>query len=79
MFDDGTRDIERSTAGLCATCEHARRIESARGSTFILCGLSATDRRFPKYPRLPVVRCDGYVSVGVGKAKRPSRDDERST
>jgi hypothetical protein len=47
-------------AGLCASCQHARRIESARGSTFVLCALSATDPGFPKYPRLPVVACDGY-------------------
>jgi len=49
-----------SAVGLCATCLHARRIDSARASTFWLCGLSVTDPRYPKYPRLPVVRCDGY-------------------
>lgn len=47
-------------AGLCADCIHARRIESERGSLFILCELSATDRRFAKYPRLPILQCDGY-------------------
>ena len=46
--------------GLCAGCTHARRIESVRGSVFILCQLSATDPRFPKYPRLPVLQCSGY-------------------
>jgi 3-isopropylmalate/(R)-2-methylmalate dehydratase large subunit len=46
--------------GLCATCRHARRITSARGSTFLRCGLAAVDPRFPKYPRLPVLACDGY-------------------
>jgi hypothetical protein len=46
--------------GLCATCQHARRIESAKGSTFWLCRLAETDRRFAKYPPLPVVRCLGY-------------------
>jgi hypothetical protein len=48
-------------AGLCADCLHARRIESPRGSVFILCQLSATDPRFPKYPRLPVLQCSGYT------------------
>jgi hypothetical protein len=48
-------------AGLCATCVHARRVESARGSEFILCELSAIDPAFPKYPRLPVIECSGYV------------------
>ena len=49
-------------AGLCAGCMHARRIESESGSEFWLCQLSATDRRFPKYPRLPVLTCSGYNS-----------------
>jgi hypothetical protein len=28
-----------------------------------MCELSKTDARFPKYPRLPVERCPGYVSA----------------
>jgi len=52
---------ERFKAGLCADCEFARRIESDRGSTFILCQRSATDPSFAKYPRLPVIQCRGYV------------------
>jgi hypothetical protein len=36
-------------------------VESARGSTFWLCGLAAVDPRFSKYPRLPVLRCEGYA------------------
>lgn len=46
--------------GLCDSCIHARAITSSRGSTFIRCELSFTDPRFPKYPPLPVVRCEGY-------------------
>jgi hypothetical protein len=46
--------------GLCATCRHARRIENDRGSLFLRCELSLPDSRFPKYPRLPVLACDGY-------------------
>jgi hypothetical protein len=53
-------DDETVPTGLCADCVHSRRIESARGSAFILCNLSQTDSRFPKYPRLPVLSCDGY-------------------
>lgn len=60
-------------AGLCATCVHARRVASARGSVFMLCGRSATDRRFPKYPRLPVVRCAGYQQAPAAEPR-----DERS-
>lgn len=47
-------------AGLCADCIHARPVKSDRGSTFLLCELSARDPKFPKYPRLPVLSCDGY-------------------
>ncbi|MCI0706079.1 MAG: hypothetical protein L0Y80_01160 [Ignavibacteriae bacterium] len=46
--------------GLCSHCANARVIENPRGSTFILCTLSESDPRFPKYPRLPVLSCDGF-------------------
>lgn len=46
--------------GLCASCRNVQRVPSAHGATFYLCRLSATDARFPKYPRLPVVACPGY-------------------
>jgi hypothetical protein len=46
--------------GLCSHCLHMREIHSDRGSTFYMCQLSATDARFPKYPRLPVLQCLGY-------------------
>jgi GrpB-like predicted nucleotidyltransferase (UPF0157 family) len=49
-------------AGLCADCVHARLIESDRNSVFLLCNLSLTDTRFPKYPRLPLLSCSGYQS-----------------
>jgi len=47
-------------AGLCSQCQHARLVESSKGSSFLLCELSKTDLRFPKYPRLPVLACSGY-------------------
>jgi hypothetical protein len=46
--------------GLCATCVHAQRILSSKGSSFYLCRLSETDDRFRRYPALPVLRCIGY-------------------
>lgn len=46
--------------GLCFYCLHARKIQSDRGSTFYRCKLSDTDPNFVKYPRLPVIRCNGY-------------------
>jgi hypothetical protein len=54
-------DASAARNGLCATCRHADTIASQRGSTFVLCRLSFTDRRFPKYPRLPVTSCAGYA------------------
>jgi hypothetical protein len=53
--------ISKETAGLCAGCTNARRIQSNRGSLFILCELSRSDPNFPKYPRLPVLSCSGYA------------------
>jgi len=46
--------------GRCADCRFMRKMISDRGSTFHLCQRSATDPNFPKYPRLPVLKCLGY-------------------
>jgi hypothetical protein len=46
--------------GLCATCLHQRVVRNTRGSSFSLCERSKTDPRFPRYPRLPVIACDGF-------------------
>jgi hypothetical protein len=53
--------------GLCPGCVNVQVITNDRGSTFYLCRLSVTDTRFPKYPRQPVLACDGY-------RPRPPRD-----
>ena len=47
--------------GLCDACVHQREVGNTRGSTFSLCGLARTDPSFPKYPRMPVLRCEGFV------------------
>jgi hypothetical protein len=57
---------DRKAAGLCASCTNMRLITSDRGSRFYLCELSKTDPRFPKYPRLPVLSCTGYIQVTAG-------------
>jgi hypothetical protein len=49
------------SAGLCASCVNVKVMRSDRESVFYLCRLSFTDSRFPKYPALPVLSCDGYV------------------
>jgi hypothetical protein len=47
------------TVGLCRHCRHARRVPTA-AAEYWLCGLSTSDPRFEKYPRLPVTRCAGH-------------------
>lgn len=47
--------------GLCSTCDHGRRIKSAHGSTFWLCGTAADDPRLRKYPQLPVLQCHAFA------------------
>jgi|LakMenEpi03Aug12_release.lakeMendotaPanAssembly.Ray.scaffolds.fasta_scaffold05524_3 hypothetical protein len=46
--------------GLCPQCTHARGIESAKGSLFLLCGRAKDDPRYPRYPGQPVVACRGF-------------------
>ena len=61
--DNGNKD----RLGLCAGCLYAQRVRSDKGSTFLLCGRSKSDPRFPKYPRLPVLACSGYEKAGSGE------------
>jgi hypothetical protein len=58
MMNDSRRDEQ--DAGLCGRCRNVQIVTSQRGSRFYLCRLSATDPRFPKYPRLPVLECAGF-------------------
>jgi hypothetical protein len=51
---------EAARVGLCSHCQLLRRIRSPRGSTFYFCAQSKVDPDFPKYPRLPVLRCSAY-------------------
>ena len=61
MTEEENVESERVRVGLCADCQHMRRVESGRGSMFYLCqrGLKGKPG-FVKYPRLPVVKCGGY-------------------
>jgi hypothetical protein len=57
-------EVNRHPAeGLCARCVHAERIESAKGSTFVLCALSRENPAFKKYPPLPVRACAGFEQL----------------
>lgn len=55
------------SVGLCADCANVKIMRSDRDSVFYLCRLSFGDSRFPKYPALPVLSCDGYAQKESGK------------
>jgi hypothetical protein len=57
-------DADR-VVGLCARCRHARVQTTARGSTFWRCLLAETDRRFVRYPTLPVRACPGFEAAAT--------------
>jgi hypothetical protein len=70
----------RPAAGLCAECAEARRVESARGATFWLCRRSDRDPAFPRYPRLPVLRCAGFTAGPDTTTRAPAgRAGEETT
>ena len=50
-------------AGLCDSCKHQKLVHTTRGSVFSMCERSKTDPSYPKYPRLPVKECPGYVNA----------------
>lgn len=69
--------------GLCSSCVHQKLIGNTRGSTFSLCERSKVDPAYPKYPRLPVLRCPGHTRrappAGTGElrpraAQRPAAE-----
>src|SRR6185437_697849 len=63
--------LQKDRIGLCATCQHTRRVQSDRGAVFYRCARAAVDPRFKKYPPLPVLQCAGYEP---GPAVEPGPD-----
>ncbi len=61
---------QNALVGLCEKCWHVRELVSGKGSRFFYCQRAATDERYAKYPRLPVVHCAGY------EEKEPSLSSE---
>jgi 3-isopropylmalate/(R)-2-methylmalate dehydratase large subunit len=61
MMDQRTTDGQAT--GLCGRCIHHSWIRNDRGSAFLRCGLSDEDRRFPRFPPLPVLRCAGFSTM----------------
>jgi hypothetical protein len=69
---------DAARVGLCLACRHAARVTGAR-STFYLCRRAATDPRFQKYPRLPVLACPGFDRLDASPGEdrdAPSAIDE---
>ncbi len=62
-----------NTAGLCTDCVHTRALSSDRGSVFHMCQLGLKNPAFPKYPRLPVLRCPGYEKPCQTNSHTPDR------
>ena len=60
-----SRGVDEARVGLCFTCRHARRVPTPR-AVYWLCERAATDPRFEKYPRLPVLACPGYEPRAEG-------------
>jgi hypothetical protein len=56
-------------AGLCDSCRHAEILRSRR-SAFLRCGRAASDARFPRYPGLPVLACEGWEA---GEPREPAK------
>jgi hypothetical protein len=44
---------------LCHRCEHLRVVESAKGSTFLMC----REPTLPKYPPQPVSSCPRFAAL----------------
>lgn len=61
--------------GLCRSCKNHRVVRSRRGPKYYLCELAASDPRFPKYPPLPVVECEGYVPGGEDPWEQLQREE----
>jgi len=53
---------------------HRKEVVTGTGSRFLLCKLSQTDRRFPKYPPQPIVDCPGF-ETGVLKENAPEQEN----
>ena len=67
---DSSTDVE-ADVGFCGACTFARRVENRGGSIFYMCGRSAADPRYPKYPLLPVLECPGFVAIPASSPLPP--------
>lgn len=70
MPDRPARPDDTKMAGLCSMCLHVSLIHSDRGGRFYQCRRSFTDSDYAKYPRLPVLSCNGFELESIGKKER---------
>ena len=47
-------------ASLCELCRYGKKVVSGKGSHFLMCQLSVSNKQFPKYPPQPLFRCSGF-------------------
>jgi hypothetical protein len=59
-------EVPAPSNGLCDSCALQKLVPNTRGSVFSLCLRSRTDQRYSRYPRVPVLSCPGYESIGRG-------------
>src|SRR5207247_10768312 len=64
------------SAGLCDSCGFARNLRSAKESSFLLCRRSEVDPAYPRYPRLPVASCAGYLPRQDTPKSPPESEEE---
>jgi hypothetical protein len=58
--------------GLCDRCAHQQFVPNTRGSVFSLCRRSREDPAYPRYPRVPVLRCAGYEPLTLPDSPSPT-------
>jgi len=63
----------RPQFGLCDRCLHQRLVPNSRGSVFSLCERSQSDDRYPRYPRVPVLSCQGFEPEPSPPVPEPRR------
>ena len=60
-LDYSTQSMDNLRVGLCVTCKYIRVVSSDRGSYFVMCNLARQDKKYDKYPVLPVLSCNGHA------------------
>lgn len=48
--------------GLCQGCRHGKVNTTRRGTAYLRCTRAGWDARLPRYPRLPMQECHGFLA-----------------